>query len=142
MPWYLLAFGSALIWGFHYVMLENAMKYITPQTALFLTCLPIIIVVAVWYNDFVTDLKFIMSADLKTKAQILVITFTSLSATLLLYIAISMKTATHAALIEITYPIFVTLFTLAIFGVNHLSIGTIIGGTLILSGSLVVIWTS
>jgi len=143
MPWYLLAFGSAIVWGLHYVILSNAFKYVSPQTALLLTTIvPSMVVFGIWYNQVTTDLQNIMAMDLKQSLPIFALFFSSTIGTLLLYHAIIGKTAVHAAMIEITYPIFVAIFSV-IFLVGHtITTGTIIGGIIILCGAWVVIWTN
>lgn len=53
---------------------------------------------------------------------------------LLIYLAIGGKNATIASLIEISYPLFVALFTWIFFRENQLNTLTVIGGGLILLG--------
>lgn len=139
MNWWTLSLISAVIWGFHYTMLESAMRHISQTTAYVITCLPVILVAIFFHQQIATDYRVFMDADIKTKIPMILIIFTSFAATICLYFAMTMKSATHAALLEITYPIFVTVFSLLILGVNHFSISTVIGASMILGGSAVVI---
>lgn len=57
---------------------------------------------------------------------------------LLIYMAIGEKNATVASLIEVSYPIFVALFTWIFFREVQFNLQTVVGGALILSGVAVV----
>lgn len=139
MNWWALSLASAVIWGFHYTMLESAMKHISQTTAFVLTCVPALVIALLFHQQVISDFRVFMDADIKAKIPIILIMITGFTATMCLYFAMTMKTATHAALLEITYPIFVTIFSLLILGVNHFSMSTVIGALMILGGSAVVI---
>lgn len=55
-------------------------------------------------------------------------------AELLIGYSISTKNATLAGLIEISYPIYIVLFSFLIFGTYALNTGTLVGGALIFLG--------
>jgi drug/metabolite transporter (DMT)-like permease len=139
MNWWTLSLASAVIWGFHYTMLEIAMKHISQTTAFILTCVPAFVIALVFHQQIFDDFRVFVDADVKIKVPIILIMFTGAMATMCLYFAMTLKSATHASLLEIAYPVFVTIFSLLILGVNHFSASTIIGALMILSGSAVVI---
>ena len=62
----------------------------------------------------------------------------SAAGTLLIYMAIGEKDATLASLIEISYPLFVALFSWLLFRSVHLNAWTLAGGALIMAGVVIV----
>ena len=67
------------------------------------------------------------------------VALSSLLATVLLFLSIDGKNATMAGLIEISYPIFIVLFTWLLFREMHLTWTSALGGLLIMAGAAVVI---
>jgi len=138
MPWYLFALGAAVIWGIHYLLLARAMTIISPITAYWLPTIIMIAGLPLFYKTIWTDFINVYNAGWDVKVPVLILAFTSCAASLMLYKAIQLHNPVHAALIEITYPIFLTIFAFVLYQQNHLNISTILGGSLILAGSAVI----
>ncbi|MFZ2150952.1 MAG: EamA family transporter [Candidatus Absconditicoccaceae bacterium] len=68
----------------------------------------------------------------------IIVTVLFLVANALILVAIKSKNATVASLIEISYPIFVVLFSYIFWKNIHLNFWTIIGGVMILGGIVLV----
>lgn len=73
---------------------------------------------------------------------VLSVAVTSLLATALLFVSVYRKNATMAGLIEISYPIFIVLFTWVLFREVHLTWTSALGGLLIVAGAVIVILSS
>ena len=142
MYWYLYAFGAAIIWGVHYNLLARAMTIISPITVYWLPTIIMILFLPIFFETLKTDFKSTLEADKITQLIIVSVMFTSFLASLLLYKAIQLYNPVHASLIEITYPVFVTLFALIFFHENHFNWGTIIGGILSLIGAGIIVYTN
>ena len=115
LPWYLAALGAAMVWGLHYPLTGYALKKVSIFTTVVLTGLPILFVGVFAYPYLVQDWAIFRSLSWAERLPILAIPFTSIIATLLLYVAIGSKNATLASLIEISYPAFVVLFAYLLF---------------------------
>ena len=111
LPWYVAAVGAAIVWGAHYSLVDNALRQLSPASVLLLTALPIVLVVPVYHRALAVDLAVFRQMDWDAKAAVLAIAVTSLAGTVFLYWSIGGKNATLASLIEISYPVFVVLFT-------------------------------
>jgi drug/metabolite transporter (DMT)-like permease len=115
LPWYAAGLGAALLWGIHYPLLEHALKRVSLVTVLVLTVLPVLVVALVFRDALWRDALVLASMDWSDRARILLLSVTSLAATVMLFMAIGGRNATLASLIEITYPLFVVLFTWFLF---------------------------
>jgi len=104
LPWYAAGLGAALLWGIHYPLLEHALKRVSLVTVLVLTVLPVLVVALVFRDTLWRDALVLASMDWPDRARILLLSVTSLAATVMLFLAIGGHNATLASLIEITYP--------------------------------------
>lgn len=141
MPWYIFAFSAAFIWGIHYNLLSRAMTVMSPTTAYWLPTIICILGLPWWWSSLKTDFKAVMAADPTIQLSVGIIMFTSLAATTMLYKAIQLHNPVHVGLIEITYPIFVTIFAFILFQQNHFNWGTLVGGALMIMGAGVVVYS-
>jgi len=140
LPWYAAGLGAALLWGIHYPLLEHALKRVSLVTVLVLTVLPVLVVALVFRDTLWRDALVLASMDWPDRARILLLSVTSLAATVMLFLAIGGRNATLASLIEITYPLFVVLFTWLLFRQVHVTPSAAIGGVLVMAGAALIIW--
>ncbi len=140
LPWYAASLGAALLWGIHYPLLEHALKRVSLVTVLVLTVLPVLVVALVFRDTLWRDALVLASMDWPDRARILLLSVTSLAATVMLFLAIGGRNATLASLIEITYPLFVGLFTWLLFRQVHVTPSAAIGGVLVMAGATLIIW--
>lgn len=140
-PWYIWAFATVLIWGFHYNFLNKATEVVSP---LFIFCLPFIplfLLLPFIYQIFVTDYNNLIAANNLQKFFVLITMITGTIGTLCLFQAINVSNnPTMTALVEITYPFLVALVAYILFKENHLNPSMIVGGMLILIGSGVIVY--
>ena len=142
MTWWMFACLAALTWGFHYNILAKAMTTISPLTAYWMPTTIMMLGLPFFGKQVWSDLQSTYVAPLEVKISVATIAFTSLLASICLYKAIQMHNPVHAGLIEVTYPLYIALFAALFFNQNHLNIGTVIGGVLILLGAVIVIYTN
>ncbi len=138
--WWVYAVFGALIWGIHYNLIAKATSVASSLTVYTLPNAVILLSLPFWYKVLISDIQAIMAAPLDVRLSTLFLMFTSILGSVAVYKAISMSNATLASLIEITYPIFVTIFAIFMFQENHLTLPVIFGGLLIMSGTGVIIY--
>ena len=76
--------------------------------------------------------------NLNVLMQLAIMVVTGCLSNFLIFNAIADSTATKASIVEITYPLFVAIFSLILYGENSLNLGLGIGGLLIFMGIIVV----
>jgi len=139
LPWYIAALGAALIWGAHYPLLDHALKRLSLFGVLLLTVLPILLL-APWYHaNLAADAGALARMAWSERLPILLIPFTGLVGAVLLFLAISDKSATLASLIEISYPVFVVFFAWLLFRQVHLTPSVLAGAALVFAGVALII---
>ena len=138
-PWYLAALGAAVMWGLHYPLIGHALKYISLPSVLVLSVLPLFVLGPFFVRPVLADLQTLMGLDWGVRGLILAIAVTSLAGTVFLYLAIGGKNATLAAVIEISYPVFVALFAWLLFREVHINASVIAGGLLVFAGVATII---
>lgn len=136
MLWIILSLTAAALWGLDYALTEKALTRVSIPTLMILHLIATIIVVIIYaiikggiLNDFNTILS-----DKKLSLLILVAVVSSAIAGVLIYASIVAKNAALSGLIEISYPIFIIIFSYLIFGQSHLTKSVIIGGIMIFAG--------
>ncbi len=140
MLWILLALLASVLWGLTYVIQEALFSHITVTTYLtivsFFTFI-ILGIIGLMQNTLISNIKTIFaSREVSTWTLLAIVIY--ISAELCIGFSIESKNATLAGLIEVSYPLFIALFALLIFKQNHLSVSTIIGGTIIMSGVAII----
>jgi drug/metabolite transporter (DMT)-like permease len=138
-PWYVAALGAAVVWGIHYPLIDFALKRISLMTVLLLTVVPVLLLLPFYRHTLVADVRKLAQLGAGERWTVLSVAVTSLVATVLLFVSIDRKNATLAALIEISYPLFIVLFTWLLFREVHLSWTSALGGLLIMAGAAIVI---
>lgn len=138
--WIIFALGASLMWGLSYVINEQVYKHISVITSLAITTAVtgiVMFIIAAGGHFLQQDLNSILSSR---KLLFLVIAETAILilAELLIGFSITAKSATLAGLIEISYPIFIALFTYLLFKENQLNAPTAFGGGLIFIGVFVI----
>lgn len=142
MTWYTYAFVAAVLWGIHYNLLAKSLKVISPISTFWLATIMMLIGLPLFWKQLIVDYKALVQSDLATIASTIGLMFTGVIASLSLYKAIQVHNPVHAGLIEVTYPLFIALFAVVLFQENHLNLGTVVGGLLILFGAGIVVYSS
>lgn len=139
LPWYVTALGAAMIWGIHYPLVANALKRLSPVGVLMLTAIPVLLVSVVFYRHLAADYVVIKAMDWGSKLIVIALSVTSILGAVLLYMSINSRNATLASLIEISYPVFVVLFSYLLFRQIEISPSVAAGGLLVFAGVALII---
>ncbi len=140
MTWWMWGVLTAITWGVHYNLIARVLTVLSPISIFWLPIIPLIITLPFYYKTLLSDAKelYLSTYDVQLSAGVLV--FTTIIGTFALYRTIAGSNPYLAALIEISYPIFVIIFAAIIFSNNYLSWSSVIGGLLIVSGTVLVIY--
>ncbi|MFZ2886705.1 MAG: EamA family transporter [Minisyncoccia bacterium] len=138
--WLAYALGASVFWGMSYVISEHIYKHISVLSGiaaiLFVSGL-ILGLVSLFTGALSKDAAIILSSS--RVAGLLVAGIVLLTiAELCIGFSIAHKNATIAGLIEISYPIFIALFSYLLFSENNLNFATVMGAILIFSGAGVI----
>lgn len=142
--WITLAIFASLTWGLMYVISEQIYKEISVFTslALSMTISGIIVGLAAFaLGVFGKDMSAIFSSP-RLFWLVVLETVALVAAELFIGFSIVGKNATLAGLIEISYPLFIALFSYLLFRESSLTFATAIGGALIFSGVVVIYFFS
>jgi drug/metabolite transporter (DMT)-like permease len=134
--WILYAFIAAILWGLDYALTGKVLEKIRLPTLLsielfcaFLAMLTL----AVLTGSYKTDLPELFGSK-RLVLYVLTIVVAFSVANAFIVVSIGERNATLAGLVEISYPLFIALFSWLLFGRTGLSLGANIGGVLILLG--------
>lgn len=141
-PWYIAALGAALMWGVHYPLVGFALQRISLFGVLLISVIPIFVLAPFFAAQLNTDIQNFRSLPASEQWMVSVIGFTSLAGAAFVFLAISSKNATLASLIEITYPVFVALFSYLMFRHVHVNASVIIGGLMVIAGAGLIIYNN
>jgi drug/metabolite transporter (DMT)-like permease len=137
--WVLLALSASLFWGLSYVFNEEIYKHMSVFTAL--SIMSFVIFIATAFMAYVTDnLKPDLVALATSKRLVWYLVggiMALLIAELFIGFSITAKNATLAGLIEISYPIFIALFSFILFR-SVVNLPTMLGGMIIFVGVFVI----
>jgi drug/metabolite transporter (DMT)-like permease len=134
--WALYAIVAAILWGVDYALTEKALQSIRFPVLLcielffgFLTMLGI----AIFSGSYKTDLTGLLSST-RTMSLVVAIVVAFNIANMFIVLSIGDKNATVSGFIEISYPLFIALFSWLFFRENNLSAGAVLGGIFVLAG--------
>lgn len=138
--WFFFALGASFFWGLTYVFDERILKQISVPTSLAIASFAVFIVAGViaFVSGSLTKDFIQIGSSRNLFVLILIGVSTLLIAELLIGFSISGENSVLAGLIEISYPIFIALFSYLLFHEEVLNLGIIVGGFLIFTGILVV----
>ena len=138
--WVLMSLATAILWGICYSSTGEIVKWIDIKTYLMISCLMSFIGFLVWGacdNSLNRDmLSFNME---KARPWVIISSLSSFLACYCSVSAVKYGGASLAAIIEISYPVWVVVFTYLMFGKGGITINTVLGGILIFLGTVVVV---
>ena len=138
--WIFFAVGASMLWGITYVLGEQIYKKASVSTTLAFMC-GVTAVFMLLFSMFRGELKkdiAVFASDSRSLMLLIAVTVIFILAELCIGFSITAKNATLAGLIEISYPIFIALFSYLIFKDNQVTAGSVAGALLIFSGIFVV----
>ncbi|MGO8699412.1 MAG: EamA family transporter [Limisphaerales bacterium] len=138
--WAFFAIVASILWGVEYSLTERVLSRISVSSLLtvvmfcgFLMMLAISLITGVYKTDLVT-----LSESKKTLALVLSIVLSFNVANACIVLSIGDRNATISGLIEVSYPLFIALFSWVFFRENNLTPGTVLGGLLVASGVVLI----
>lgn len=136
MSWIFYAVLAAAFWGVNYTLTEQVMKKLTIASVFVASGF-----VSLLFGLSLGMLKQTLSADWKilkaggSEVRLLIaVAIVYLIANIFILVSIKSRNATMAGMVEISYPLFTAIFAWLFFQENQVTIGTIIGGSLIICG--------
>lgn len=146
LPWWMFSIIAAIIWGLHFNLVVKVFNVLpkdiyTPLTIFFITSFAILLLLPVIHQKLFTNMVTLWHAGNDIRISVVVLVFTAIIAASLLYIAMQLSpNPTVAALLDITYPVFVAIIAWLLYRENHLDWSVLVGGTLIFSGAMLIVW--
>jgi drug/metabolite transporter (DMT)-like permease len=141
MSWWGFAIVSAICWGMQYVLLEALFKRVDFAGAFtFLSLANGLTVATLLLAIYPRQNWSQLWQSWTVMALVAFYVLTGTAAYLFSAFAIRDKNATLASLLEISYPVFIILFTALFLGKVHLNVTGFLGAMLILGGCALVLW--
>jgi drug/metabolite transporter (DMT)-like permease len=141
MTWWGYALLSAACWGIQYVLMETLFRRVDFAAAFsFLSLANGILVAAVLWILYPRQNWWKLGESWSVIGLVLLYLVFGTGAYLFNALAINQKNATLASLLEISYPLFIILFTALFFRQIHLDFIGLVGATLIFIGCILVVF--
>jgi drug/metabolite transporter (DMT)-like permease len=135
--WIICSVSAAILWGFTYATSGKMMEWgLTPAFLLltqYVIALPVYAFIAHRSGGFRASFEN-LAAHPARLALFLTALALGIVANFLIMFSISLKNATLASLIEISYPVFTMLFALIVYRETHLTPAAALGAALIFAG--------
>ncbi|MFA6076705.1 MAG: EamA family transporter [Candidatus Paceibacterota bacterium] len=134
--WVIYAFIAALLWGLDYALTEKVLNRITFSTLLSIELffgLLGMLLLGLLRGTYWKDWSVILSSQ-KIIWHVVIIVLVFNIANTFIVLSIGNKNATLAGLIEISYPLFIAVFSWFLFKESHVNLWTGIGAVLVFSG--------
>lgn len=145
-PWWVFSILAAILWGLHFNLVVKVSNVLpkdiyTPLTLFAITSVSFIVLLPFIYHKLAANLLILWQAGNGIKLSVLVLVFTALFAACCLFIAMQLSpNPTVAALLDITYPVFIAVIAWLLYRENHLDWAVLAGGGLIFSGVMLIVW--
>lgn len=137
--WIIFAVSASLFWGIGYVLNEEIYKKISIYSYLAIASFAVgiaTLLIAYFTNSIKPDFIAISSSK-KLLLYVILGVVTLLLAELSIGSAIVAKNAVLSSLIELSYPVFIALFSYLLFK-NQITYSTVLGGAIIIFGVFII----
>lgn len=134
---YLTAIGAAVIWGLVYAIRQKTLPFISPLGTMFLNALVTLALITPLVLANRTHLLQLSTARWSDIGWVIGAAMLAFLGTWLLFTSIDRLGASMAAMIEISYPLFVILFCWLLMGTS-VNWAVLAGGALIFAGSCII----
>ena len=146
LPWWMFSIVAAIIWGLHFNLIVKVSNVLprdiyTPITLFVVTAISIFLLLPFMHQKIFENIMTLWHSGTEIRISVIVLIFTTIIAANLLYIAMQLSpNPTIAALLDITYPLFIAIMAWFLYRENHLDWSVIVGGALIFSGAMLIVW--
>lgn len=142
MSWIIYSLGAAVTWGLLYAVTGEVIKKLSMFSILSAASLftGIFFFIISYFSENLSQDLEIIKKDSHILKYLLILLLANVAGNFFLFVSIRLKNATAAGMIEISYPLFTALFAWILFKQNNLSFGLIIGGLLIASGVICIMY--
>ena len=134
---YLTAVAASVIWGLVYAVRQKTLPFISPLGMMFINALVSIAFITPFILANKAHTAQLMAARWSDIGWVVLSAFLALLGTWLLFSSIDKLGASMAAMIEISYPLFVILFCWLLMG-NTVNWAVLVGGGFIFTGSCII----
>lgn len=142
MTWWMWALGSTIFWGLFYLFVGRLAPFLTPVSMYWLPNIVLVAMLPFTYKTIAADYTKLYYGSMDIKIIAGVTAGLSIVASIMFYKALGMHNATHASLIQISYPLFTGLFAYLLFQDNYFTPSTVLGGLLIMVGSGLIVYNN
>ena len=128
---------ASVLWGLNYVLFEKVMHRVNIFSMMFLEyllCTVLVGILCLLFGSLKNDLQNIYAIKYTFILNVIVY----LAASLLIASSIKHSNAVVAGLVEISYPLFIIIFSFLILKETNIDFKTIIGGLLIIIGVVII----
>ena len=133
----IFAFGAAIAWGVVYTVDQKILTELSPLTLLFVHYVLTVIILTPFVFSQSNSLGSIQTMSSQTMALVATAVIFTIVANMFILNSIKLLGASTASIVEITYPLFVVLLTLGLYGTMP-NLYILVGGAIILAGSMIV----
>lgn len=146
LPWWVYSMIAAVLWGLHFNLVVKVSNILpkdiyAPLTLFVISSVSIVILLPVIYQKVIANLVTLWGSGNDIRLSVIVLVFTAILAASSLFIAMQLSpNATVAALLDITYPVFIAIIAWLLYRENHIDWSVMAGGGLIFSGVILIIW--
>ena len=140
MAWYIPAIASALAWGIYYPLAEYLLKQFSGPFLLAGThALSSIVLTVLFLPQFSADISTLRGLPKNDIFVLLALSFICIIANCSSMFSISLKNATLTGFLEISYPVFASIFAFIFFRHVQVNIWTMLGGAMIIFGTFIIL---
>lgn len=139
--WFFYALGTAILWGGSYALSDRVMRHdVSPLFLMFISGLFYfgLSTVFVLFSGQIKNSFEMMFNNKAIFVDIVIVSLCYVFGTLFIYMAINLKNASMANLVEISYPLFTIFFAYILMKEVQVNVGSVIGGILIFCGICVI----
>jgi drug/metabolite transporter (DMT)-like permease len=133
--WLFPAVGSSLLWGMDYAVAERLLDRINPVTSLFYTSVVCVAIFGVFGRSTIRNDTQLLLDDPSAVFFLIFVCATGVFANYFTSVAIQLENATVVSMVEISYPLYVMIFSWIVFGQKDVfTTNNVTGGLLIIAG--------
>lgn len=139
MVYVFLPFLSAALYGLSYVLLEKLLSSVSMLSYMIASCFCMMVTVGIFAFLRPDLLSFSFVSDKKILLLFLISTFVGIAGWVTTLVGLQNTSASYVAFAEISYPLFTVLFLFLLFNEYQLTWHSLVGGALVLAGSIVLV---